>query len=123
MRRELHPSADLGIQATKAKVAVGLQRAHAEFLGQGEGLAVVCFGWLAAQNACKIYICSRREKSVGGGAHLDIDKIQRLVRQGQYEFSIHAQQERLEEDLDVTEIEAALMQGEILEAYPEDPRG
>jgi Domain of unknown function (DUF4258) len=60
---------------------------------------------------------------VGGGTHLDIDKIQRLVRQGQYEFSIHAQQERLEEDLDVTEIEAALMQGEILEAYPEDPRG
>jgi len=60
---------------------------------------------------------------VGGGTHLDIDTIQRLVRQGEYEFSIHAQQERLEEDLDVTEIEAALMQGEILEAYPEDPRG
>ena len=55
--------------------------------------------------------------------HLDIDEIQRLVRQGEYEFSIHAQQERLEEDLDVTEIEAALVQGEILEAYPDDPRG
>ena len=54
---------------------------------------------------------------------LDIDAIQRLVRQGMYEFSIHAQQERLEEDLDVTEIEAALVQGEILEAYPDDPRG
>jgi Domain of unknown function (DUF4258) len=40
-----------------------------------------------------------------------------------HRFSIHAQQERLEEDLDVTEIEAALMQGEIVEAYPEDPRG
>ena len=37
---------------------------------------------------------------------------------GEYAFSIHAQQERLEEDLDVTEIEAALMQGEIVEAYP-----
>ena len=60
---------------------------------------------------------------MGGGTHLDIDEIQRLVRQGKYEFSIYAQQERLEEDLDVTEIEAALMQGEILEAYPDDPRG
>ena len=70
-----------------------------------------------------MHICSQREQPVEGGTHLDIDQIQRLVRQGQYEFSIHAQQERLEEDLDVTEIEAALMQGEILEAYPEDPRG
>jgi hypothetical protein len=25
---------------------VGLERAHAEFLGQGKGLAVVGFGWL-----------------------------------------------------------------------------
>jgi Domain of unknown function (DUF4258) len=48
---------------------------------------------------------------------------QLLVRQGKYEFSIHAQQERLEEDLDMTEIEAALVQGEILEAYRHDSRG
>ena len=60
---------------------------------------------------------------MGGGTHLDIDGIQWLVRQGKYEFSIHAQQERLEEDLDVTGIEAALVQGEILEAYPDDPWG
>ena len=54
---------------------------------------------------------------------MDINEIRRLVRQGQYEFSIHAQQERLEEDLDVTEIEEALVQGEIIEDYPDDPRG
>lgn len=54
---------------------------------------------------------------------MDISEIRRLVRQGRYEFSIHAQQERLEEDLDVTEIEAALADGEIVEAYPDDPRG
>jgi hypothetical protein len=54
---------------------------------------------------------------------MDIDEIQQLVRQGRYEVSIHAQQERLEEDLDVTAIEEALVQGEILEDYPEDPRG
>ena len=33
--------ADLGIQGAEAEVAVGLERAHAEFLGQGEGLVVV----------------------------------------------------------------------------------
>ena len=54
---------------------------------------------------------------------MDINTIRQLVRQGQYELSIHAQQERLAEDLDVTEIEAALAQGEIVEAYPDDPRG
>ena len=40
---------------------------------------------------------------------MDLDEIQRLVRQGDYEFSFHAQQERLEENLDITEIEAALI--------------
>ena len=30
-----------GIQRAQAAVAVGLERAHAQFLGQGEGLAVV----------------------------------------------------------------------------------
>ena len=42
----LLPLADLGIQRAEAAVAVGLERAHAEFLGQGEGLAVVGFGLL-----------------------------------------------------------------------------
>src|SRR5262245_30523488 len=41
-----------GIQGTEAAVAVGRKRAHAECLGEGEGLAVVGFGlvdvwWLA----------------------------------------------------------------------------
>lgn len=54
---------------------------------------------------------------------MDIEEIQRLVRQGAYEFSIHAQRERLEEDLDIVEIEEAITQGELLESYPDDPRG
>ena len=55
---------------------------------------------------------------------MDLKEIQQHVRQGEYEFSFHAQQERLEENLDVTEIEAALVgNAEILEEYPKDPRG
>jgi hypothetical protein len=48
---------------------------------------------------------------------MDITEIRLLVRQGRYEFSIHAQQERLEEDLDVTQIEEASFKGTILEDY------
>ncbi len=55
---------------------------------------------------------------------MDLQEIQRVIRQGNYEFSFHAQQERLEENLDISEIEAALMgTAEILEDYPNDPRG
>lgn len=54
---------------------------------------------------------------------MEIDEIRRLVVSGDYEFSIHAQQERLEDDLDITEIEAAILAGEIIEDYPADPRG
>jgi len=51
-------------------------------------------------------------------------EIQRLLRAGQYEVTLHAQQERLEEDLDLAEIETAIIDhGELLEQYPNDPRG
>lgn len=55
---------------------------------------------------------------------MDLHEIQRLVRQSNYEFSLHAQQERLDENLDIAEIEGALVgASEILEEYPNDPRG
>jgi hypothetical protein len=54
---------------------------------------------------------------------MDLQEIQQHVRHGNYEFSSHAQQERLEENLDITEIEAAVVgTAEILEEYPNDPR-
>ena len=40
------PLAGLGVQRAEAAVAVGLERAHAQLLGQGEGLAVVGVGRL-----------------------------------------------------------------------------
>lgn len=54
---------------------------------------------------------------------MTIEEIRELVRAGRYEVSIHAQQERLEDDLDINEIETALLQGELIEEYPKDPRG
>lgn len=54
---------------------------------------------------------------------MDIGEIQELVRQGRYEFGVQAQEEGLQDDLDVTEIEEVILRGEILEEYPSDPRG
>lgn len=54
---------------------------------------------------------------------MTIEEIRELVRAGRYEVSLHAQQERLEDDLDIDEIETALLQGELIEEYPKDPRG
>jgi hypothetical protein len=54
---------------------------------------------------------------------MTIDEIRQLIREGRYEISIHAQQERLEDDLDIEEIEQAILQGELIEQYPDDPRG
>jgi ribonucleotide monophosphatase NagD (HAD superfamily) len=55
---------------------------------------------------------------------MELREIQRLVREQRYEVSIHAQQERLEENLDIEQIEEAIVHsGEILEQYPNDPRG
>lgn len=54
---------------------------------------------------------------------MQIDEIRKLIRAGRYEVSLHAQQERLEDDLDISEIETAILSGEIIEDYPDDPRG
>jgi hypothetical protein len=45
----LFPIADLRKEGAEAAVAVGLERAHAQLLGQGEGLAEVISGLLALQ--------------------------------------------------------------------------
>jgi hypothetical protein len=54
---------------------------------------------------------------------MDIGEIRQLLIRGTYEFSAHAHRERLQEDLDIAEIEGAIVGGEILEDYPTDPRG
>ena len=50
----LHPARS-AIQTAEAMMTVGLERAHAEFVGQGEGLAVVDFGLL---DVWEIAVCS-----------------------------------------------------------------
>jgi len=40
---------------------------------------------------------------------MDLEEIRRLLDEGRYEFSLHAQQERLEENIDIAEIEEAVL--------------
>lgn len=54
---------------------------------------------------------------------MDIEWIRQQVRSGNYEFSGHADDERQAERIPISEVEAALLNGEILEDYPNDPRG
>ena len=54
---------------------------------------------------------------------MDSQIIQNFVRSGQYEFSKHAEREREADKITVMELEEALTQCEIIESYPEDPRG
>jgi Domain of unknown function (DUF4258) len=54
---------------------------------------------------------------------LDIEWIKRQIRSGNYEFSGHAEDERQAERISIADVEAALLNGELLEDYPNDPRG
>ncbi|MBM3891284.1 MAG: DUF4258 domain-containing protein [Verrucomicrobia bacterium] len=54
---------------------------------------------------------------------LTINWIQAQVASGSYEFSEHADFERGADKLTIADIEAAILDGEILEQYPDDPRG
>lgn len=50
-------------------------------------------------------------------------KIKKLVSGRRYEFSKHAERERETDQISIEELEVALFNCEVIEDYPEDPRG
>jgi len=54
---------------------------------------------------------------------MEIQEIRKKVIDGEYEISFHAEKERYSEDISIPEIESTILNGEILEDYPTDPRG
>ncbi len=54
---------------------------------------------------------------------LSSDFIRSAVENQAYQISLHADDERLAEGLTILELESALKDCEIIEHYPEDPRG
>lgn len=54
---------------------------------------------------------------------MDIQWIRHQVEAQTYEWSSHADDERQAERILIEDVEDALLQGKILEMYPQDPRG
>lgn len=54
---------------------------------------------------------------------MDISWIKKEIKESDYEFSAHAEEERQADKLTISEIEQALSYGEIIEDYLDDPRG
>lgn len=54
---------------------------------------------------------------------IDEEFIRNAARDGSYELSLHADEERLNDHLTVVELEEVLASCEIIERCPDDPRG
>ena len=54
---------------------------------------------------------------------MNVGTIRRLVAEGRYVFSKHAEREREADRIPVRDMEEALANCEIIEDYPDDPRG
>lgn len=56
---------------------------------------------------------------------MEINKkfIKEQVEKSLYEISLHADDERINDEITYDELEKALLNDEILEEYPDDPRG
>ncbi|MEZ4592798.1 MAG: DUF4258 domain-containing protein [Chloroflexota bacterium] len=54
---------------------------------------------------------------------MKIDEIKQLVRQDDYLYSLHADIERKADNLTLMQVEEALLNGDILETYPNTGRG
>jgi hypothetical protein len=54
---------------------------------------------------------------------MDIEEIKNCVRQNRYGYSFHAEVERKTDELTFAQVEEALLNGTILEQYPDTGRG
>jgi hypothetical protein len=54
---------------------------------------------------------------------MDLEEIKAKIRANQYVYTHHAEIERRSDELKFTEIEEALLNGKILEQYPDTGRG
>jgi hypothetical protein len=54
---------------------------------------------------------------------MDIERVKALVRQRRYKTSHHAEVERETETITIDDIKTAILNGELLEDYPDDLRG
>ena len=50
-------------------------------------------------------------------------RVKWLVTKGRFEFSLHAEKERQADKITFSELKRALMACDIIEDYPDDPRG
>lgn len=54
---------------------------------------------------------------------MDIAWIKGQIRNNDYFWTLHADEERRNDGLEILDVETAILEGEILEQYPQDPRG
>ena len=54
---------------------------------------------------------------------MDIEKIRSKIKQDEFVLSFHAHEERQAESISIEDIKTAVINGEIIENYPEDKRG
>lgn len=54
---------------------------------------------------------------------MEIGEIQEKIKSEEYEISFHAEKERYAEGITINDLETAIFNGEVLEDYPDDPRG
>ncbi len=54
---------------------------------------------------------------------MSIEHIRRAIRQGRYEFTMHALEEMDEDDLTEADVRRALLDGELRASLTDDPRG
>lgn len=54
---------------------------------------------------------------------MGLKSIKRKIREGRYEFTVHALEEMDEDDLDESDVRHALLHGEISAELTDDPRG
>jgi hypothetical protein len=54
---------------------------------------------------------------------MELSKIKEKIKANEYIFSQHAENERRNDHLEISDVESAILNGEILENYPDTGRG
>ena len=67
--------------------------------------------------------CRSKKRDLQRLKNMGIKRIRRAIRNGRYEFTVHALEEMDEDDLDKADVQNAVLHGDISAELTDDPRG
>ncbi len=83
----------------------------------------LCATTRAFKMYCGVSVCRSKKRNSRRLKNMGIKRIRRAIRNGRYQYTVHALEEMDEDNLDEADVRQAVLHGDISTELTDDPRG